>query len=122
MPKSAGQSDSTTTSGGSVLKRLAPGAPGTQRWLDRYGESLVCVRYRQDETIGRRYTTVEIIVDERSYRDPTALVRIAYGETNLRRQAREQGGRWLPERKLWRLPLRAVQQLGLQNRVVENCQ
>lgn len=108
--------------GATVVKRLNPGTPGTQRWLARYGNSLVCVRYRQDESLGRRYTTVEIVVDERSYRAKEALVRIAYGETTLRLMARELGGQWLPDRKLWRLPQTAIRKLGLENRVVENCQ
>lgn len=105
-----------------VLKRLPPGAPGTRRWLERYGQTLVCVRYRQDDTLQRRYTTVEIVVDERSYEPPAALVRIAYEETSLRRQARELGGRWLADRKLWRLPRAAIRSLGLEERIVENCQ
>ena len=46
-----------------INKRLAPGQNGTKRYLNQYGNALVCVRYRQDQS--QRYTTVEIVVDQR---------------------------------------------------------
>lgn len=104
------------------MKRLSPGSPGTQRWLERYGKALICVRYRQDDALKRRYTTVEIVVDERSYQQPDALVRIAYEEIDLRRKARELGGQWIANRKLWRLSRTAIGTLKLEDRIVENCQ
>lgn len=114
--------DSPLPFGGTVMKRLSPGSPGTRRWLERYGKALICVRYRQDDTLMRRYTTVEIVVDERSYRQADALVRIAYDETGLRRKARELGGQWIANRKLWRLSRTAIRTLKLEDRIVENCQ
>ncbi len=42
--------------------KLRPGQRGTKRWLARYGEQLVRVRYRYDAQQCKRYTTVEIIV------------------------------------------------------------
>jgi hypothetical protein len=44
---------------------LKPGQKGTRRLLDKYGEALICVRYRYDEVRDVRLKTVEIIVDER---------------------------------------------------------
>ena len=35
-----------------------------QKILERYGEQLACVRYRYDEQRRKRFTTVEIIVEE----------------------------------------------------------
>lgn len=46
-----------------IIKKLLPNSPGAKRLSDRFGSALVCVRYRLDQTAGRRYTTVEIVVD-----------------------------------------------------------
>ena len=115
-----------------VVKTLTPGAAGTQRYLRQYGDRLVCVRYRQDKARKRRYTTIETIVDEgplANLRTPEAkalfphpnqavLLRIGYKEEAMRARVKAAGGKWLPDKKLWRLPYRLVEQLGLQNRVV----
>lgn len=45
-----------------------PGEPGTQKLIDRYGERLVCVRYRYDPAKGKRYKTVELIVAAEDWR------------------------------------------------------
>ncbi len=100
-----------------VTKKLGPGAAGTRSLAERYGDTLVCVRYREHED-GRRFTAVELVADERRREPATALVRIACGEAGLRRQAREAGGEWLPDRKLWRLPMATIRALGLKERVV----
>ena len=41
-----------------ILKKLDPGQDGTKKLVRQFGQQLVCVRYRQDRTAGRRYTTV----------------------------------------------------------------
>ena len=43
---------------------LEPGANGTKRLVERYGERLVCVRYRYDAERRRRIKTVELIEEE----------------------------------------------------------
>lgn len=106
--------------GSQVIKRLAPGAAGTKRHLDRFGTGLVCVRYRLDETGSRRLTTVELIVDERPTTPRLALVRIAYQETELRRRVKEAGGEWDARLQLWRLPKAAIRKLGLTDRIVKH--
>ncbi len=105
--------------GGNVIKRLAPGTPGTRRLQEQYRDALVCVRYRQDPALGLRYTTVELIVDRRSFTVREDLVRIGFGETELRDQAKAAGGRWDPQHKLWRLPHPATRALGLTKRIVK---
>lgn len=42
---------------------LKPGQRGTKKLLKKYGNRLVCVRYRYDEEKKLRYKTVELIVD-----------------------------------------------------------
>jgi hypothetical protein len=47
-----------------VIKTLRPGDSGTKKLTKRYGEKLICVRYRKDQATQRRFTTIELIVDE----------------------------------------------------------
>lgn len=54
---------------GRVIKSLAPGAPGTKQWQERYGDRPVRVRYRGHPKRRMRCTTVEIIVEE-AFWDP----------------------------------------------------
>ena len=83
-----------------VIKKLRPGQPGSKKLLRRFGDALVCVRYRQDGARAVRYTTVELIVEEaptatRPPRPPAmVLVRIDIEETALQRQAKAHGARW----------------------------
>lgn len=111
---------------GYVKKKIPAGAGGTKRHLQRYGDNLVCVRYRVDETRGVQLTTVEIVVDERPISqakvdfpdDAVVLVRIGFVETDLRLDARAAGGRWNPEARAWELTWGAVRELNLVDRVI----
>ncbi len=112
-----------------VLKTLKPGDNGTKRLSSRYGDRLVCVRYRQDKARNRRYTTVEIIVDEgpieqnKLYRlapeERGLLVNIfiAHQDSETRAKVLEAGGVYQPESKLWKLALGKVVKLGLIDRM-----
>ena len=53
-----------------VLAIRRPGQRGTQKLVTRYGDRLVCVRYRYDAAAGKRYKTVEIILDEAAWTPP----------------------------------------------------
>lgn len=105
-----------------VVKKLGPQQGGALGWARRYGAALICVRYRLAEDGMRRYTTVELLVDEA----PTAAarshaivgVRIAFDEAELRDRVKSAGGRWDGARKLWRLPLAQAKALQLADRVV----
>lgn len=104
---------------------LRPGAPGTKRFAEKYGDALVAVRYRYDEESLRRYTTVELVVDEskwipeRCISDPDRQVglRIGYQESELRMRIRGVQPRWDPEAKLWWMTLGQASQLGLEERI-----
>lgn len=56
-----------------INKTLQPGEMGTKRFLNEYGNQLVCMRYRLDK---QRQKPMLI-----------ALVKIHYDETELRQQA-----------------------------------
>jgi hypothetical protein len=111
---------------------LRPGDKGTKRMVERFGERLICVRYRYDSVRKMRYKTVELIVEEAPWNPraeiasesppprPPALVgvRVDFLETELRHTVKDAGGGWDPARKLWILPLRTARKLGLDDRVV----
>ena len=102
-----------------VIKRLLPGAPGTKRLVERFGDALLCVRYRYDPQRNCRLTTVELIVEERPCNpEKTAWIRVAYGETELRQRIKEAGGSWHPQHKLWLLPVKTIKSMKLERRIV----
>ena len=88
-----------------ITKTIQPGEMGSKRLHQQYGEQLVCVRYRIDKYLQKRFTTVEIIVDEKPYfsQKPStnAWVKINYDEIDLRQQMKSAGAKWLVENKVW---------------------
>jgi hypothetical protein len=83
--------------------------------VEKYGDALVCVRYRYDEKRGVRLKTVEIVVDEKDD-NPLARLRdgdivpviVAFGEKELRDRLKAAGGRWDPMEKLWRVAFGSI--------------
>jgi hypothetical protein len=109
-----------------ILRNLLPGKPGTKKLVDQYGDDLICVRYRYNLKQEQRLTTVEIIVDKQKWnlnesRTPPNKImnlKIEYGERELAQQVKSLGGRWDRQKKVWKLPLRYVQILKLEDRIV----
>jgi len=80
-----------------------PGEAGTHKLLARYGDRLICVRYRYDPIRRKRFKTAEIIVAEEDWlpepgagneaqpvqpAQPQRVgVRIAYHERELRQKS-----------------------------------
>lgn len=117
MPASRPRENSPA--GTAAIKRLKPGAPGTKRLVERFGDSLLCVRYRHDPLRNCRLTTVELIVEERPEKpEKAAWIHVAYSETELRLRVKEAGGTRHPERKLWLVPLKKIKALKLETRMV----
>ncbi|WP_394237106.1 hypothetical protein [Pseudomonas anguilliseptica] len=112
-----------------VVKSLKPGKNGTKRFLERYGDDLIAVRYRHDAENQISYTTVELIVERKHKspqprtqppKQPTALVfiRVGYHEKEIQQAVKQAGGKWQPEQKAWLLSQKAVVELGLQERII----
>ncbi len=111
---------------------LRPGQKGTKGLAKKYGDRLVCVRYKYEQETGRRYTTVELIEQETDrQRDPKAVqsqepmpapqrlgIRVEYWETDVRDKVKAAGGIWRPRHKLWEMRYEDVVALGLESRVV----
>ena len=105
-----------------VAKKLLPGQPGSLKLTRKYGEALVCVRYRHDAQGLSRYTTVELIVEQVPVVpriDRVVGVRVHYAEAALQGTVKANGAKWDSAAKLWRMPHRAAVKLGLQSRIVE---
>ena len=89
-----------------------PGQKGTTRLVEKYGDALVCVRYRYDALKRKQYKTVEIIVSESDLTPPPAkypdstlvALKIGFKETTLQSQIKAVGGRWDIEQKVWVVP------------------
>lgn len=88
---------------------LKPGQRGTKRLTDKYGDDLVCVRFRYDAISKQRLKTVELVIEridweprpEKFSADTLVAVKVEGYETDLRRLIKEAGGKWNPEQKLW---------------------
>lgn len=107
-----------------VTKRLNPGQPGTRRMVKVHGNSLVCVRYRQDRLKLYRYTTVELVtaaapIHPRRFDIATFGVHIERDERRLWAIARAVGGRWDKTDRLWWLRGALVRKLGWIERIVK---
>jgi hypothetical protein len=107
---------------------LKPGSKGTKKLVTQFGERLVCVRYRYDAARQIRYKTVELVIEQLPWNParregpgparPPVLVglRVRFDEEQLRKRVKDAGGRWLPDRKLWVVPLSVARRLGLADR------
>ncbi|MEW5855580.1 MAG: hypothetical protein AB2A00_42795 [Myxococcota bacterium] len=105
-----------------MTKRLNPGQNGTKRYAQDYGERLVCVRYREDE--GHRYTTVELVVDQRPVQrrkpPPPDLIPVVilHYEEDMRRRAVAAGARWDPAGRCFWISRAVAVELGLADREI----
>jgi len=79
-----------------IHRTLLPGQLGTKKLAVKFGDDLVCVRYRYDLKKGQRLTTVEIIVDRQKWNindsrvSPNKIMnlRIEYGEREIAQQVK----------------------------------
>jgi len=109
--------------------KLKPGQKGTKALLEKYGDALVCVRYRYDEASRTRIKTVELIVERKELTpsrkkqqkigDETVVpVRIEYGEKHLGKMARSAGGRWEPDVRLWFVQFGKIKGTELEHHII----
>jgi hypothetical protein len=109
-----------------VTRTLLPHQDGAKKLKAQYGPRLVCVRYRNDITQGRKITTVEIVVAERPWTpvrpsispDTILPITVEYHETDLRHAVKAAGGIWDRQHKVWRVAYRDIVALGLIERLV----
>ncbi|WP_241426328.1 hypothetical protein [Geobacter benzoatilyticus] len=79
---------------------LKPGQRGTKRLTDKYGDDLVCVRYRYDAETRQRLKTIELVLErtpwepppEKFSADTVLALRIEGYETEQRKKVKAAGG------------------------------
>ena len=110
-----------------VKATIKPGLNGTKKYLQKYGDQLVCVRYRYDKKRNKRQTTIELIVDEQDWMpginirpDQVVPIKVDFGETNLRETVKTAGAYWDKTQKAWLLSLKKVYELGLEKRIIND--
>jgi hypothetical protein len=82
------------------------------------------VRYRYDKVKGKRYKTVELIIDEspwsaRPKPGSDVFVRIGWYEKDLKNSIKKAGGDWYSHRGLWKLSFEKAKKMGLVSRIVK---
>lgn len=103
---------------------LKPGQRGTMRLHEKYGDALLCVRYRYDENRRVKLKTVELIVDERPLDmprfkvDDIVPVSVAYDEVELREQLHKMRARWDAQIKMWFVPYGLIRNTALESRIM----
>jgi hypothetical protein len=113
-----------------VIKTLKPGQNGTKRFVERYGQDLLTVRYRDDPEQNMRYTTVELIVERKKTLKPQTAAPDTYKqssnfvqlhiyewERDLQQRIKQAGGHWHPKLKAWLLDKESVMSLRLEGRI-----
>ena len=111
-----------------IKATLLPGQNGTKRLQSHYGDKLVCVRYRYDKSLKKRFKTIELIIEEVDWIPPLpqlqddtdCLINIGHTEISLQQKVKAAKGIWVPSEKAWKLPWREVRTLGLESRLKEN--
>ncbi|UTA46426.1 hypothetical protein L1F30_09590 [Simiduia sp. 21SJ11W-1] len=112
-----------------VTKTIAPTKPGARKFYQVHGERLVAVRYRK--VPGRRFITIEIIVDEYPAPQDSGGPKMAhpenrefvgfslhYSQHKLRAKVKALGARWSRIQRLWYLPRHQVVALGLADSII----
>ena len=106
--------------------KLKPGQKGTKSLVDKYGDALVCVRYRYDEANRMRFKTVELIVESKPwtptlhrFKDDTLVpVRIEFNDTLLREQAKAAKGKWNPTERAWYIEFGKIKGTNLEKFII----
>ncbi|WP_295802984.1 hypothetical protein [uncultured Microbulbifer sp.] len=116
-----------------VIKTMRPHERGAKRFVERYGNRLCAVRYRQSDCGTKVFTTVEVIVDERQrtpqgmslnvvhaqrLQQPVAL-KVRYEETEIRQAIKHLGGKWSRQLQAWITTRDKAIVLGLAHRIEE---
>ena len=103
-----------------VSKTMQADARGALKLSRKFGEALVCVRYRVSPDGHQRLTTIELEVervDVQRRANPSVSVKIYPSETKLAARAKSKGAWFNAETRLWRMRQNDALALGLHKRV-----
>ena len=62
---------------------LKPGRPGTKSLVKKYGDALLCVRFRYDAESRQRLKTVELIVERAKWTPPVETLKLRNSPARL---------------------------------------
>jgi len=103
-----------------VSKTMQVDTPGAVKLTRKYGDALVCVRYRVSPDGSERITTIELEVDRATIErkaNPVVAVKIYASETKLTTMAKAKGARFNEKTRLWRMHQNDAHALGLGKRI-----
>lgn len=95
-------------------------APGAIKLTRKYGDALVCVRYRISPDGSERTTTIELVLERTAVQrkaNPLVAVKIYPSETRLAAKAKAKGAWFNARTRLWKMRRNDAQSLGLGNRI-----
>ena len=106
--------------------KLNPGQKGTKKLVERYGDALICVRYRYDPVKCKQVKTVELVESETDWAPPPPKypqsfkvpLRIGVTEKSLQQQVKALGGRWDREKQVWLIPYGCIAGTKLEKLIV----
>ena len=110
-----------------IKKILRPGDPGTKKTVEKFGDRLVCIRYRYDQQKQIRYKTAEIILEEKSWKlneqripaNKLLKIRIGKFETTIRALVKSYGGKYDLKTGYYLLPYSTIKKLDLMQRIIK---
>lgn len=105
-----------------VGKTMQVDTPGAVKLTRKYGDLLVCVRYRVSPDGSQRITTIELEVDRVDIQrrsNPIVTVKIYPSETKLTTMAKAKGARFNAKTRLWRMHRNDAHALGLNDRIAK---
>lgn len=103
-----------------VGKTMQADSRGAVKLTRRFGETLICVRYRLSPDGKHRLTTVELEVDRvevQKKSNPQVAVKIYPSESNLIAMAKAKGAWFNAKTRLWRMHRNDAHALGLGKRI-----
>jgi len=107
-----------------VRQTIKPGKRGTRKYLEKYGGRLICVRYHYDLEKRKRITTVEIIEEESDWSPERILsstivqIQVNWGELDLARRIKKNGGKWNKEKQVWEIVYGKAREMLIESRIV----
>ena len=116
-----------------VTKTIRNDQAGAQRFKRQWGDKLIAVRYRHDNSHDEVITTIEIEVDRRpapqkdfcqrahlaTPRSEIVALAISFHENDLRLKVKQAGAKWSQIGKFWLTSRKTAISLGLKDRIVE---
>ncbi|MDB5801524.1 MAG: hypothetical protein JWL63_2463 [Rhodocyclales bacterium] len=95
--------------------------------MERFGQKLLAVRYRQSADGKKRYVTVELLVSTRESRqtrghqiDPIVEIRTFTHEIALHDQLKANGAVWNGRTQTWKVRHSIIIKLGIAKKITQN--